>query len=221
MEDLRQIIELRADPVADLLQLLTPMTGRIDGPPDPVVVVARRLVNNLLQGRELLDAEFLETDRIDFDLLGELRDVKHLLFRLADVAVNEVPVQINVVLRQDRKRITDLLLGDALVNLLQDPVVGRLDPDQNCLPPFLIDAIVKAPYGAHPTACYAFYDYDPKHLNLYRKAAEDDDLFRQYLDEWVYGVSTHDEYIERVGTASLLKIKANPIVGYAQGLDRR
>lgn len=97
----------------------------------------------------------------------------------------------------------------------------RLDPDQNSLPPFFVDAIVKIPYGAHPTGCFVFYDYDPKHLNLYKKIAGDDKLFRQYLDEWVYGVSTHDEYLNKIGSEMLLKIKANPIIGYAQGLDRK
>ncbi|MDD5244177.1 MAG: glutaconate CoA-transferase [Syntrophorhabdaceae bacterium] len=97
----------------------------------------------------------------------------------------------------------------------------RLDPDQNTLPPFFIDAIVKVPYGAHPTGCYAFYDYDPKHLNLYKKVAEDDRLFREYLEEWVYGVSSYDEYLGKVGVENLLKIKANPVLGYAAGLDRK
>ena len=97
----------------------------------------------------------------------------------------------------------------------------RLDPDQNTLPPFFVDAIVKVPYGAHPTGCFAFYDYDPKHLNLYKKIAGDDELFKQYLDEWIYGVSTFDEYLDKVGREMLFKIKANPIVGYAQGLDRK
>jgi len=97
----------------------------------------------------------------------------------------------------------------------------RLDPDQNTLPPFFVDAIVKLPYGAHPTACFGFYDYDPKHLNHYKKVAKDDDSFNKYLDEWVYGVADHEEYLNRVGAAALLGIKANPVVGYAQGLDRK
>ena len=97
----------------------------------------------------------------------------------------------------------------------------RSDPDQNSLPPFFVDAIVKVPYGAHPTACYAFYDYDPKHLNLYKKAAEDDNLFKQYLDEWVFGVTSHDAYLDKVGGATLMNIKANPVLGYAPGLDRK
>ena len=97
----------------------------------------------------------------------------------------------------------------------------RLDPDQNTLPPFFVDAIVKVPYGAHPTACFGFYDYDPKHLNQYKKVAKDDDSFNKYLEEWVYGVADHEEYLNRVGAAVLLGIKANPVVGYAQGLDRK
>ena len=116
-----------------MLQLLAPVPVRIYGTADAVVVVARRFFNHFLQGRELLDTQFLETDGIEFDLLRELRDVEHLFFRLADVAVDEVPMQIEVVLHQDRKGFPDLLLGDALVKLLQDPVVRRLDPDQEDL----------------------------------------------------------------------------------------
>lgn len=97
----------------------------------------------------------------------------------------------------------------------------RADPDKNSLPSFFVDAIVKVPFGAHPTACFKFYDYDPKHLNLYRKMAEDDSLFREYLDEWVYGVSSHQAYLAKVGTEMLLNIKASPVLGYAPGLDRK
>ena len=114
--------------------------------------------------------------------------------------------------------------ADALIVTCEEIVPRsfiRLDPGQNTLPPFFVDAIVKVPYGAHPTACFGFYDYDPKHLNHYKKVAKDDDSFKEYLDEWVYGVADHEEYLNRVGAAALLDIKANPFVGYAQGLDRK
>jgi glutaconate CoA-transferase, subunit A len=97
----------------------------------------------------------------------------------------------------------------------------RIDADQNTLPPFFIDAIVKVPYGAHPTGCYGFYDYDPHHLNLYKKAAGDDALYKEYLGEWVYGVASHKDYLARVGYEDLLKIKADPTIGYAPGLERK
>lgn len=97
----------------------------------------------------------------------------------------------------------------------------RSDPDQNSLPPFFVDAIVKVPYGAHPTAVFNFYDYDPKHLNLYRKMAGDDAMFKEYLDEWVYGVRSWEDYLSKVGAETLVTIKANPVIGYAPGLDRK
>lgn len=57
----------------------------------------------------------------------------------------------------------------------------RQNPDTNCLPFFLVDAIVAVPYGAHPTSCLNFYDYDAQHLNMYRRMAEDDRKFKEYL----------------------------------------
>jgi glutaconate CoA-transferase subunit A len=97
----------------------------------------------------------------------------------------------------------------------------RVDSDQNALPPFLVDAVVHAPYGAHPTACRFFYDYDPGFLNDYKRRARDDDAWKAFLDEWVYGVAGHEEYVAKVGGELLARIKADPVRGYAIGLDRR
>lgn len=97
----------------------------------------------------------------------------------------------------------------------------RQDPDRNCLAPFLVDAIVRAPFGAHPTACHQFYDYDPMHLNMFKTMAPDDNRFQDYLDQWVYPFDSQEDYLAKVGIRDLLKIRANPALGYAPGLDRR
>jgi len=97
----------------------------------------------------------------------------------------------------------------------------RVNPDENSLPPFLVDAIVRVPYGAHPTACPYFYDYDAQYLNMYKSLAEDDARFRTYLEEWVLGVPDHERYIDKLGGARLIELRANPAVGYAPGIDRR
>ncbi len=97
----------------------------------------------------------------------------------------------------------------------------RLDPDQNALPPFLVDAVVPVPYGAHPTACRFFYDYDPAHLNRYKAVAKDDEQFDAWMEEWVYGIESRDHYLDKVGGAQLARIRANTVAGYAPGLDRR
>lgn len=96
----------------------------------------------------------------------------------------------------------------------------RRNPDINCLPFFLVDAIVLAPHGSHPTGCFNFYDYDAQHLNMYRKVAEDDESFKKYLSKWVYGISSHEEYLTMVGIKRLLEIKANPAFGFRPGLKR-
>lgn len=97
----------------------------------------------------------------------------------------------------------------------------RQDPDQNSLPGFLVDAVVHAPLGAHPTACHYFYDYDPQHLKMYGQMAADDDAFRRYLDQWIYGSRDFNDYLAKLDPAGLERIKADPILGYAPGLDRR
>ncbi len=97
----------------------------------------------------------------------------------------------------------------------------RRDPDQNCLPHFLVDAIVVAPFGAHPTACHMCYDYDPFHLKSFAQIASNDLLFQKYLNEWVYEIETQDEYLAKISDSDIKKIQADATVGYAPGLDRR
>jgi glutaconate CoA-transferase subunit A len=103
---------------------------------------------------------------------------------------------------------------------LVEPEVLRAEPGRNHVPFFAVDAVVHVPYGAHPTACYGFYDYDARHLNAYRVLAADDAQFAAYLDEYVYGVDGQAEYLERIGARALERIRSVPPFGYAPGLTR-
>lgn len=96
----------------------------------------------------------------------------------------------------------------------------RADPDQNHIPFFCVDAVVHVPYGAYPTACHQYYDYDPVYLNEYGNYARDKDLFREYYEKYVYGVDGHEELLKLVGKERLDMIKADPRTGYAVNLDR-
>jgi glutaconate CoA-transferase subunit A len=104
---------------------------------------------------------------------------------------------------------------------LVDKAELREDPDQNQIPFFNVDAVVHVPYGAYPTACYRYYDYDPVYLNEYGKNARDEQLFKKYLDEFVYGAGDHQGLLEMIGQERIDKIKADPRKGYAVSLDRR
>ena len=95
-------------------------------------------------------------------------------------------------------------------------------PEHNCIPFFRVNAIVKVPYGAHPYACYRYYDYDPEFLHMYHERARDDDSFKKFLDEYVYGVSDWNEYLKKIGgDEKLRKLKADKKLGYAPKLKRR
>ncbi len=97
----------------------------------------------------------------------------------------------------------------------------RLEPGENQLPFFLVDAVVHQFYGAYPTACYGCYDYDPQFLKMYQRLAKDDALYASYLGEYVYGVDNHQQLCDLVGREQLQRIRAVNPQGYAAGLDRR
>ena len=91
----------------------------------------------------------------------------------------------------------------------------RLNPSTNSIPGFCVDAVVHAPHGAHPSQVYNYYDYDKEYFIAYDKASKTDEDFKAFLDEWVYGVKTHEEYLEKLGVNRLLKYTNVPGFGYA------
>jgi len=104
---------------------------------------------------------------------------------------------------------------------LVDTTALRRNPDQNNIPFIHVDAVVPVPYGAHPTACYGYYDYDPACLLHYVKCAKDDGLYREYLDKFIHGAKDHEAFIALNGGRERLdRIKADPETGYAVNLAR-
>jgi len=95
------------------------------------------------------------------------------------------------------------------------------EPESNQLPFIHVSAVVHAPFGAYPSACFRYYDYDPTQLNSFAEAAKDDALFNKYLGKYVYGVKDHQGLLNLIGKERLDNIKADPRTGYATGLDRK
>jgi glutaconate CoA-transferase subunit A len=91
----------------------------------------------------------------------------------------------------------------------------RLDPNLNSIPGFVVDAVVHAPHGAHPSQCYNYYDYDAQFFRDYDKASGNDEQFKSFLDEWAYGVKSHEEYLNKLGAVRLIKTRVVPGLGYA------
>jgi len=93
--------------------------------------------------------------------------------------------------------------------------VIRQQPELTTVPGFRVAAVVPLTYGAHPTALYRCYDYDPDHLRAYVSASRSPSTYTEYLDRYVFGVADHFEYLERVGGArKMASLKADVMYGY-------
>jgi len=73
------------------------------------------------------------------------------------------------------------------------------------IPAMLVDAVVHAPFGCHPTSSHSYYRYDEPHLLEYLKACKDG--FDSYLQKYVRGPKSHEEYITVVGEHTLANLK--------------
>ena len=75
----------------------------------------------------------------------------------------------------------------------------RRDPERTTIAYPHVSAVVRQPWGAYPTSTYRYYDYDGDEIARYQAAArEGGEAYRRYLDEYVYGCATFDEYIAKV-----------------------
>ncbi len=88
-----------------------------------------------------------------------------------------------------------------------DTEVFRARPERTVIPYFLTDAVVHAPFGAHPGETCGLYRRDEPHIREYLKAARTEEGVRRYLDEFVHGVKDHRAYLRRVGAARLAALK--------------
>jgi glutaconate CoA-transferase subunit A len=91
----------------------------------------------------------------------------------------------------------------------------RQNPEQTTIPGLFVSHVVELPFAAHPTSVYRVYDYDAGQIQAYVEATRTPESFRVYLDQYVYGVRDHWEYLERVGGLKRLNsLQADPVLGY-------
>ncbi len=91
----------------------------------------------------------------------------------------------------------------------------RQQPELCVIPGLMVSHVVDLPFAAHPTCVYREYDYDADEIKRYVQATKAPDLWKAYLDKYVYGVKDHWEYLEMVGGLRHLRdLRADPILGY-------
>lgn len=75
----------------------------------------------------------------------------------------------------------------------------RREPERTIIPHYLVDAVVEAPFGAHPGEMCYHYSMDRARVTEYLKAMETEKGGKAYLDKYVFGARTHADYLELVG----------------------
>jgi acyl CoA:acetate/3-ketoacid CoA transferase alpha subunit len=80
----------------------------------------------------------------------------------------------------------------------------RRDPARTTIPYYVVDAVVHAPFGAYPGEMQGRYASDVPHV-IEVVASTLRGLIPQYLEKWVYGVSSHAEMLDKLVGANKLK----------------
>lgn len=96
----------------------------------------------------------------------------------------------------------------------------RQEPEKNLATGYAIDYVIEVPYGAHPTGSQFFYDVDADFIKTFYQASKKQDTFDKWAEEWIFGVASHEEYLEKLGINRLQKLKANSFLGYSTAVKR-
>lgn len=89
----------------------------------------------------------------------------------------------------------------------------RRDPSRTVIPFFCVDAVCEVPYGSYPGNMPGCYFSDERHLGQWLAAERDVEVYRRFLDEYVFGVADFDGYLQRCGgLARMRELRAQELM---------
>lgn len=96
----------------------------------------------------------------------------------------------------------------------------RNEPEKNIAGGYAVDYVVELPWSAHPTGSQGYYDVDADFIRRFYAASKSADGYKKWADEWIFGVNSHEEYLEKLGITNLEKLRANKVLGYSTRVKR-
>lgn len=90
----------------------------------------------------------------------------------------------------------------------------RAQPDQTVIPNIYVSHVVECPWGSYPMMVYNYYDYDMEHVRMYYDQCKTEEGWQKYCGEYILGVNSHKELLQKVGIERLLKLKARKPLPY-------
>lgn len=79
------------------------------------------------------------------------------------------------------------------------------EPNLTYIPSQWVEAVTLAPFGGHPLACDTIHDEDVDQILAYAKAGATKETAQAYLDAYVRGTPTHNDYLEKFGGVEALR----------------
>ena len=86
----------------------------------------------------------------------------------------------------------------------------RSDPNRTIIPAMAVDAVVHAPFGAHPSFVQGSYDRDNTFYRQWSGISKDPESLRSWLQEWVLDLSGPADYIAKLGPERLDALRPTP-----------
>jgi glutaconate CoA-transferase subunit A len=80
------------------------------------------------------------------------------------------------------------------------PKVIASDPNRTMIPGFLVAAVAKVPFGAHPSPVQGYYNRDNAYYQEYHQQTKTRADYEAWLNQWVTAARDRQGYLDRLGT---------------------
>jgi glutaconate CoA-transferase subunit A len=86
--------------------------------------------------------------------------------------------------------------------------VIRRDPNRTIVPGIIVSHVVHEPWGCHPSYVQGYYDRDNDFYVKWDAISRTPETYADYLNEFVYGVKDRKEYLQKMGSGLLERLRA-------------
>jgi len=90
----------------------------------------------------------------------------------------------------------------------------RKIPNMTAIPSYCVSAVVEVPFCCHPLSVSGYYWLDQPFRRSFSNASKTREGAVAWIDEWVYGLKNHEEYMNKVGVDRLAKLRQMELDNY-------
>ncbi|MDI6616766.1 MAG: CoA-transferase [Syntrophaceae bacterium] len=90
----------------------------------------------------------------------------------------------------------------------------RKIPNMTAIPSYCVSAVVKVPFCCHPLSVSGYYWLDQPFRRSFSNASKTREGVMAWIDEWVYDLKNHEEYMNKVGVDRLSKLRQMELDNY-------